>query len=65
MKFAAFCHFLADMLTIIAKLSLKMQGTALSSLLVSSIHETVANLESLKICHLPVSQLDSIPAVDR
>lgn len=48
-EFAAFCHFLADMFAIIAKLSLKMQRNDLIlPVAVSSIRETVANVESLK-----------------
>ena len=49
-KFAAFSHFLADMFAIVAKLSLKMQKNDLIlPVAVSSIRETVANVESLKI----------------
>ena len=58
MKFAAFCHFLADMFAVIAKLSLKMQrNNLILPVAVSSIRETVANLESLKTCHVPNGHL--------
>lgn len=44
-EFASFCHFLAD----IAKLSLKMhRNDLILPVPVSSIRETVANVESLK-----------------
>ena len=49
-QFFAFCHLLADMFDIIAKLSLKMQRNDLIlPVAVSLLHETVANIEALKI----------------
>ena len=47
--FAAFCHFLADMFGIISKLSLKMQRNDLIlPVVVSLLHETLANVQALK-----------------
>lgn len=53
-QFAAFCHFLADMFTILGRLSLKMQndGLILPSA-VSQINETVAAISCLKDRHVP------------
>lgn len=55
-QFSAFCHFLADMFEIIAKLSLKMQRNDLI-LPVSLICETVANVEALKTRPVPNGHL--------
>jgi len=53
-QFAAFCHFLADMFTILVRLSLKMQsdGLLLPSA-VSQLNETVAEISCLKDRHVP------------
>ena len=57
-QFSAFCHFLADMFEIIAKLSLKMQRNDLiRPVAVSLLHETVANIEALEICPVPNGHL--------
>ena len=57
-QFSAFCHFLADMFEIIAKLSLKMQRNDLIlPVAVSLLHETVANIEALKIRPVPNEHL--------
>ena len=57
-QFSAFCHFLADMFEIIAKLSLKMQRNDLIlPVAVSFLHETVANIEALKIRPVPNGHL--------
>ena len=57
-QFSAFCHFLADMFEIIAKLSLKMQRNDLIlPVAVSLLHETVANIEALKIRPVPNGHL--------
>lgn len=46
-RFAAFCHFLADMFAIISKLSLKMQRNDLIlPVAVSLLHETIANVDA-------------------
>ena len=53
-QFAAFCHFLADMFTILGRLSLKMQsdGLLLPSA-VSQLNETIAEISCLKDRHVP------------
>ena len=57
-QFSAFCHFLADMFEIIAKLSLKMQRNDLiRPVAVSLLHETVANIEALEIRPVPNGHL--------
>ena len=57
-QFSAFCKFLADMFEIIAKLSLKMQRNDLIlPVAVSLLHETVANIEALKIRPVPNGHL--------
>ena len=57
-QFSAFCHFLADMFKIIAKLSLRMQRNDLIlPVAVSFLHETVANIEALKIRPVPNGHL--------
>lgn len=57
-QFSAFCHFLADMFEIIAKLSLKVQHNDLIlPVAVSLLHETVANIEALKIRPVPNGHL--------
>ena len=53
-QFAAFCHFLADMFTILARLSLKMQSdTLILPAAVSQLNETVVDLSCLKNRHVP------------
>ena len=48
-QFAAFCHFLADMFTILSTLSLKMQSDSLIlAAAVSQLNETVAGISCLK-----------------
>lgn len=57
-QFSVFCNFLADMFEIIAKLSLKMQRNDLIlPVAVSLLHETVANIEALKIHPVPNGHL--------
>lgn len=61
-EFAAFYHFLADMFAIIAKLSLKMKRKDLIlPVAVSSIRETVANVESLKTFNVANGHLKRFP----
>ena len=53
-QFVGFCHFLADMFTILGRLSLKMQSDALIlPAAVSQLNETVAENSCLKNCHIP------------
>jgi len=53
-QFAAFCHFLADMFTILGRLSLKMQSDALIlPAAISQLNETVAEITCLKNRHIP------------
>ena len=58
-QFAAFCHFLADMFSILGKLSLKMQSDDLIlPVAVSQLKETVASITCLKSRHLPNGYLE-------
>ena len=53
-QFAAFCHFLADMFSILGKLSLKMQSDDLILPVAGSqLKETVASITCLKSRHVP------------
>lgn len=58
-QFAAFCHFLAHMLSILGKLSLKMQSDDLIlPVAVSQLKETVASITCLKSRHVPNGYLE-------
>lgn len=58
-QFAAFCHFLADMFSILGKLSLKMQSDDLIlPVAVSQLKETVAAITCLKSRHVPNGYLE-------
>ena len=58
-QFAAFCHFLADMFSILGKLSLKMQSDDLIlPVAVSQLKETVAAITCLKSRHVPNGHLE-------
>ena len=57
-RFSAFCHFLADMFAIISKLRLKMQRNDLILPgAVSLLHETIANVDALKLWPVPNGHL--------
>lgn len=57
-RFAAFCHFLADMFAIISKLRLKMQRNDLIiPVAVSLLRETIANIDALKLRPVPNGHL--------
>ena len=57
-RFAAFCHFLADMFAIVSKLSLKMQGNDLiPPAAVLLLHVTIANIDALKLRPVPNGHL--------
>ena len=58
-QFAAFCHFLTDMFSILGKLSLKMQSDNLIlPVAVSQLKETVAAITCLKSRHVPNGYLE-------
>ena len=57
-RFAAFCHFLADMFAIISKLSLKMQRNYLIlPVAVWLLQETIGNVDGLKLRPVPNGHL--------
>lgn len=57
-RFAAFCHFLADMFAIISQLSLKMQrNDIILPVAVSLLHEIIANIDALKLRPVPNGHL--------
>ena len=59
-QFAAFCHFLADMFSILEKLSLKMQSDDLIlPVAVSQLKETVVSISCLKSRHAPNGYLET------
>ena len=63
-QFAAFCHFLADMFTILSRLSLKMQSDSLIlPAAVSQLNETVAEISCLKNRHVPKGHFQQFEAV--
>ena len=65
-SFAAFCHFLADMFAIIFKLSLKMQRNDLIlPVAVALLHETIANVDALKLRPVPNGHLKRFMNMDR
>jgi len=65
-QFAAFCHFLADMSSIVGKLSLKMQRDDLIlPETVSQLQETVASSTYLKRRHVPNGYLEKLLKVSK
>ena len=63
-QFAAFCHFLADMFTILGRLSLKMQSDSLIlPAAVSQLNETLAEISCLKNRHVPKGHFQQFEAV--
>ena len=63
-QFVAFCHFLADMFTILGRLSLKMQSDSLIlPAAVSQLNETVAEISCLKNRHVPKGHFQQFEAV--
>lgn len=63
-QFAAFCHFLADMFTILSRLSLKIQSDSLIlPVAVSQLNETVAEISCLKNRHVPKGHFQQFEAV--
>lgn len=58
-KFAVFCHFVADLFGVISKLRLKMQRNDLIlPVAVSLLQETVASVESLKSSNISGGHLE-------
>lgn len=61
---AVFCHFLADMFSILGKLSLKTQSNDLNLLVaVSQLKEIVASISYLKSRYAPNGYLEMFPKV--
>lgn len=63
-QFAGFCHFWADMFTILGRLSLKMQGDSLIlPVAVSLLNETVVEISCLKNGHVQKGHFQQFEAV--
>ena len=63
-QFVVFCHFLADIFTILGRLSLKMQSDSLIlPAAISQLNETVAEISCLKNRHVPKGHFQQFEAV--